>query len=565
MSLFGSIRIANNSLQAQQIGLQVVGQNISNVNTPGYIREEVAFETAPGQRKGDLIIGLGVNVTGITQKIDQFLEDRVRTAASDAANSQVQQDAFLQLEGLIGELGDADLSTSLNAFFASIAEVLNQPESAAIRDLAVLQGQTLSDDFRRLEDRVTQIRDEYNDRVITAGNDINRLTEEIFSLNRRISLLEAGEISRSDAVGLRDQRNIALSELSDLIDIRVDEQKSGIVTVAVGGDTLISEVSRRIVEVKNVVNQGQQVASIEFVDTESQPEYRSGRLVGLIEARDDVLGGFLEDLDTLAGTLAFEFNRLHASGQGLTGYQSLVGEFAVTNAAEPLDAAGLTFTPENGSFQVLVRDRSTNVTQTTDILVDLNGLDEDSSLDDIVAALDAIDGISASVTSDLTVSIQSDSSDIDFSFANDTSGLLSALGLNTFFSGSTAGSLGVRDELRSDSRLLAASQGGIAEDTNNAVLLAGFIESPLDTANGESIDTLYKRLTGNTTQGASVARAVADGDQVFFNSLEAQRFAVSGVNLDDEIVRMISYQRAYQAAARYISELNELMDILVNL
>ncbi|MEX1223551.1 MAG: flagellar basal body protein, partial [Pirellulales bacterium] len=146
MSLFGSIQLANNALRAQQIGLQVVGQNISNANTPGYIREQVVLSPAPTQQVGSLLLGLGVQVDGVVQIIDNFLEERLRGASSERANTSAQEEAYVQLEGLIGELGDTDLSTSLTNFFNSVAEVLNQPESVAVRNLAVLRGQTLSDD-----------------------------------------------------------------------------------------------------------------------------------------------------------------------------------------------------------------------------------------------------------------------------------------------------------------------------------------------------------------------------------------------------------------------------------
>lgn len=565
MSLFGSIRMANNTLHAQQVGLQVVGQNISNVNTPGYIREEVQFETAPVQKKGDLVLGLGVSVTGVVQKVDAFLQERMRTASSEAANSATQEETFVQLESLIAELGDTDLSTSMNDFFSSINDVLNQPESSAIRDLAVLQGEKLTSEIGRLNDRLLASRGEINDRIIGAADDINRLTGEIFELNRRVSLIEAGDHSGSDAVGIRDQRNTALDELAQLVDIQVNDQPSGAVTISIGGDSLVTEAFRREVTTFSENDRGYPITEIRFVDTDAPPNLTTGRIAGLIESRDEILGGFLSDLDAMAGALAFEFNKVHSSGQGLVGHQFLEGEFSVNSTSDPLDETGLAFTPENGSFQVLVRNRDTDVTKTTDIRVDLNGLDNDSSLDDIVAALDAVDGISVSTTSDRRISIQSETSDIDFSFANDTSGLLASLGVNTFFSGSTAATIGVRDELQADSRLLATSTGGIGEDTNNAVLLAGFLDQPLDTVNGDSLDEYYKRITGNVTQATAVARAVADGDQVFYGSLEAQHFATSGVNLDDEIVRMISYQRAYQAAARYISELNDLMQVLINI
>src|SRR5688572_14201362 len=98
MSLFSSINLANNTLRAAQIGLQVVGQNIANVNTPGYIREDVIFSPAPTQRHGNLLMGLGVEVLGVVQRIDRFLEERLRAASSDRASAQTQQEVWQQLE-----------------------------------------------------------------------------------------------------------------------------------------------------------------------------------------------------------------------------------------------------------------------------------------------------------------------------------------------------------------------------------------------------------------------------------------------------------------------------------
>src|SRR5574340_527133 len=134
MSLFGSIRLAANTLRANDIALQVVGQNIANANTPGYIREEVILEPGPTQRMGNLLLGLGVDVAAVVQKIDLFLEERLRGSVSDRVDAETLQNAYLELEGIVGELSDTDLSTSLNLFFSSISEILNQPESVSVRN-----------------------------------------------------------------------------------------------------------------------------------------------------------------------------------------------------------------------------------------------------------------------------------------------------------------------------------------------------------------------------------------------------------------------------------------------
>ena len=122
MSLFSSIQIANNALIAAQLGLQVTSNNVANANTPGYIRQSLVLTPAPTQRYGGLLLGLGVSVAAVKQQTDRFLEERVRNANSDLSNSAAQEDTYVQLESLIGELSDTDLSTSLSNFFNSIHE-----------------------------------------------------------------------------------------------------------------------------------------------------------------------------------------------------------------------------------------------------------------------------------------------------------------------------------------------------------------------------------------------------------------------------------------------------------
>jgi flagellar hook-associated protein 1 FlgK len=565
MSLFSTIQLANNALSASQIGLQVVGQNIANANTPGYIREEVILSPAPTQRDGNLLLGLGVQVKAVVQKIDLFLEDRLRGSTSERVSAETQENAYLELEGLIGELSDTDLSTSLNNFFNSVTEVLNQPESVSVRNLAVLQAETLSSDINRLAGRVRDLFTDLNKRIISVADDINSLTAEIATLNIRIAEVEGGTIGGSDAVGLRDQRLVALSRLAELIDVRVEEQTSGGVAIFSGGEFLVFEGRRRAVDVEETSERGLSVAEIQLAETQSPLTLRGGEAGGLTVARDQVLGTFLDNLDAFAGTLAFEFNKAFVSGQGLSGYEQLVSEFAVDDADQELDAAGLPFTPVNGAFDLLVHNTRTGLTQTTQIRVDLNGLDEDTTLNDIVTAIDAIDGVSASVNSQNRLQISSDAADTEFAFGGDTSGLLAALGVNTLFSGSSALDLGVSQALRDDPGKFAASRGGIGEDTENAVLLASFIDQPLETANGSSLAVLYDRLVSEVTQGSTVAGGLADGFRIFESTLLGQKLAISGVSLDEEAVQMLTFQRAYQASARLIATLSDLLDILVNL
>jgi len=565
MTLFSTIQIANNALIAGQLGLQVTGNNIANANTPGYIRQRLVLTPAPTQKYGNLLLGLGVQVEGVVQVIDKFLDERMRNATSDLVNGETQANTFSQLESLIGELGDNDLSTSLTSFFGALHDVVNQPESASVRNVAVQAGRELTEHIRRLNDRAQTLHQDVNQQIIGTADEINDLLSQIADLNLKIVSAEGGSISPSDAVGLRDQRAIAMGKLAEITDIRTIEQPTGDVTVFSGGEFLVNLGIHRTVEVVNESDNGLPTAEIRIKDIGTPLTAGGGKLAGLIASRDEILGGFLDGLDEFTRALTFEFNKLYSGGQGLTGFSTLTSEFGVQNAQVALDQAGLSFTPVNGQFQVQVTNSQTGITNTTDIRVDLNGLGADTTLADIAAQLDAIDGIAASVTDDGELRIGADAPEISFAFANDTSGALAALGLNTFFSGDGSKSIGINQLLRADPKKLAMSSGGVAADTQNGLLLANLLTAPLASHNDESLAGLYDRLTNDVAQAAQTSRGATDGYRVFQQALEAQHQAISGVNLDEEAVRMIAIQRAFQASAKVISTVDEMLDILVNL
>ena len=565
MSLISSIQMSANTLKAQQIGLQVVGQNIANANTPGYIREEVIFKPAPTQRVGGLLLGLGVQVQAVVQKIDKFLEERLRGATSDRRSAEIQQETYLQLEGTVGELTDTDLSTALSKFSATIQDVLSQPESIAARNLAVLEGETLAQDVSRLSQRVTSLRKDINQRIANSAFDINRFVEEIRTLNIQIANTEGGDASPSDAVGLRDQRQLSLTNLATLINIDVREQLSGGVNIFVGGDFLVLEGVSREVEASLSSDRGLTIATIQLKVTDSPLAISSGEVAGLVAGRDNILGGFLDELDDFARTLTFEFNKIFSSGQGLSGYQTSTSAFAVSSASGALDSVNLPFTPINGSFQVKILNKQTGTTQTTDFFVKLNGLSDDTTLTDLATQLNSLSALSASVSSAGNLTITSNSPEQDFSFANDTSGLLAALGINSFFTGTAAADMAVSSIFRDDPGKFATSDEGIGTGTGNAINMVNLLDGDTKTAGGETITGRYERLVGEVTQGSTVATAVSNGAEVFESTLLGQKLGVSGVSIDEEIVKMMAFQRTYQAAARYIGVISDLLDILVNL
>jgi flagellar hook-associated protein 1 FlgK len=568
MSLFGAIQIGGGTLQAMQIGLQVVGNNIANANTPGYIREDAVFAPAPVQRVGGLVLGLGVTVDSIQQKLDKFVQARLVGAQGDTANAEVQEQTYQELETTLNALsGSVDLNTSMTDFFNSIKEVMKAPENAATRNLAVGKGVTLTEQINDLSSRVTDIQSQLDKRVTADADEINSLTNQIQKLNLQISSTEGGNSSASEAGGLRVQRQQAVDRLSQLLSIQVNEQPSGGISVAVGGDFLVFEGQRRTVAVDRSSQNGAASGVIKFTDTNGKVQTTGGEVGGLYASRDTIVGSFVKRLDDLSGTLAFEFNKAFSQGQGLVGFQKLNSVEVVHDSHAALDAAGLAFTPTSGTFNVIVHNKGGDTTHTTTINISLDGLDEDTTMSSLAQQLDAIDGISASVSSTGGLQIKSDTSDIEFAFSGDTSGTLAALGLNTFFTGSKASDIGINAEIKGidNAGKFAASSDGIGNGSGNAAVLAGLMDQPLSSAGNSSLSDLYNQIVNEVTQGSTVSQSVAEGYRTFESTLDGQQQAVSGVSIDEEAVKMMTMQRIYQASAKYIQTVSDLLDLLVKI
>ena len=256
MSLFSILNLSSNALNANQLGLRTVANNISNAQTEGYIRQELVTTPAPSQKIGNLHIGTGVQVLGVQQQIDEFVAARLREAKGDLAGSVAQQNVFEQIESLLGELEETDLSTGLTRFFNSIHDVVNQPDSEAVRNVAVLEAVQLTVEIQRYDTRLREIRSEVNSEIADAADDVNRLVNEIAGLNVKIAESEGAITGTGSAVGLRDQRHLALSELSELLDIKTTEQESGTITVHVGGEFLVFDGTARQVEIDQVSDRG---------------------------------------------------------------------------------------------------------------------------------------------------------------------------------------------------------------------------------------------------------------------------------------------------------------------
>ncbi len=370
--------------------------------------------------------------------------------------------------------------------------------------LAIQQGVQFAQSVTDLRSQIDTMRTSINQNVDADVAEANNLIDDIAKLNPQITSLESAGLLQSDAGSLRDQRYADLNRLSQIIPVTINDRGSAGVDVSLNGQALVipgevqhlQTVSRgdRGITVDDVTVQG---STVPITGTQ-------GELAGLINGRDNVVGGFLDQLDKFTSSVINQVNLIHSSGQGAHGYTSITGTNFVSDPNAALDAAGLAFPPQNGSFQVQVINTSTGLAQTGTINVDLAGVNPGTTLNDVVNQLNGLANVTASVTSNGNLQINA-ANGYQIEFSNDNSGTLAALGINTFFTGSSSLDIGVNSQLTADPTLLAAAQGGGPGDGTNATA-AGQPEQPDPCFAGRSHDRQFLPADGFGPGGVVVFR-----------------------------------------------------------
>lgn len=569
--LNSALQIGRSAILSYEGALQAVGNNISGAGNPDYTRlsPELASLQGPTIGRG-LQPGAGVVLTDIQRNIDEALEERLRLAIGAQQSADARQMAVTRVGALFDDLSGNGVGTRLNDFFHNFDELQNTPEDSAMRDLTVASGALLASSLHELRSGLAKVGEDIDAEIAEVVRVADALAADIARLNVEITTSETGQ--RGQATALRDQRDALLRELSQLFDVTVREQPDGALNIYIGSEAVVQgEVSRGLVAVTE--SDGEFIrTAVRFADTDQEVQADGGRIEGLIRAREENAYGQVAAVDELARTLISQVNRIHADGQGLVPFRSVVGASDLLDTDVPLNsnAAGLHYPVTSGSFYISVIDDATQTPVAYRIDVDLSGTASDTTLESLATSInDQVDGLTVQVTSDNRLALSADDG-LSFVFGfdghrarTDTSGVLAALGINTFFSGTDATSIAVNETLIANPSLLAAA----AESLPGDGVIAGRI-ADLDTATVTqdgymSIPDVYDAVANAVAVAGNSSNGDLQAAQTVMLALQAQRESISGVNLDEEAISLVKFERAFQGAARFISAVDEMIGELV--
>ena len=569
MGLSSSLQIGRTGLLASQTAIEVTGNNLANLATPGYKVQRV--ELAPvGDRRvaGNNYVGQGVQIESVTRQVSEAVEARLRSSIADQAAAGTTADQIARIEAVQNELTGRDLTTRLAEYFNAWSQLTTNPQDPSLRTLVTSEATSLASFINDLRSGYNDVRSESEAALGEAVSTAASLLDSIEAINDSIAAQEGG--SGAEATSLRDKRDSLLAELAQFLDVSTVEQNNGSIDVYVGSLPIVLNGDSRGLELRTRTVDGVVETDVIIKDDGSAIDVSSGELGSRIEFINGTLQQSIDALDNITGQLIFETNRVHSQGQGTELLRSTGATNAVldtTVALSDLETTDLPFAATNGSFEISVVSQATGQATTTVIEVDLDGINPatDTTLDSLTADLDAVIGVRAFVDPTGRLQIESDSANNRIAFSNDTSGVLATLGVNSFFTGRDAFDIGVNQAVVSDPSQLAAAQERLAGDNRNALELAALRDKSLSSLNGLSITRAWSNEV--ETVGTRIAQARDDQDafSVVRDNLQGTQAAISGVNADEETINLLAFQRAYQASARFITVVDELTQTLLSL
>jgi flagellar hook-associated protein 1 FlgK len=447
--------------------------------------------------------------------------------------------------------------------FQAFQDLSVSPTDQTVRAAVVDRAGRLTDTFRQLRSRVVQIQDDVATEIQQQVTRANALMSAIAEANGEIRSLRGGPTPND----LLDQRDRLVAELGQIVGVTATDREDGTVQLAMTGTGVLLVDDNSTAPLVATLDVASDQVTLTAGAASLAVSPRSGALAALVELRNapgDVLKRAIADLDALAGAVITEVNRVHAAGAGLRGHTTLASTQAVTSAVVPLGTAGLAATLATGSVQVVVHDATGAVVSTVTVAVD----PAVTTLDDVQAAIDADADLTATVSGGtLTITAGAGRT---FAVANDTAGALGALGLNAFFTGSTAADIAVASLVADDVRMIAAGRADAAGlvhlgDGTNALALARVRTALVMDGGTSSLGEFFAGAVGRVgsdARDAIEALARQQGTLEVARGLQQQQ---SGVSTDEELISLTQAQTAYAAAARFATTIDEVIQTLLGM
>lgn len=560
--LFSIFNVGTRGMSAQQTAINVTSHNIANANTKGYSRQRATMETTrpfgmpslnnavgPGQ------IGTGVQVSAIQRVRDSFLDYQVRTETSTYGQFSAKDKFLSEVESILNEPSETGISTLIGKFFDSWQTLAGNPQSSNTRTIVVQQAASLADALNQTSTQLEKLQKNANDVINSTVFEVNDILDQISQLNQQIVGVKVSGQMPND---LMDRRDLLIDTLSSKFNFTIVKNnfegldiKQDDVPATDPNPYLVKSVNpdsiRRLSYIKDIKDNGDgtydityskggdtsKVAGPETVSLSVQQykdldKYRvmwantdgsklsigtddvvaftpqSGELFGYAEVQEDIKD-YMNQLNQIAKAVAFSVNALHSGVKDLSSGTDTNPIFLNGDTNNIANEAGIT-----------AKNIKVNQKLIDDVML------IETRYDDTYGPTNGSRALAIAQLRDKLMNIQK------------------------------------IDSTTTRADLFAAGGNNITYDAAKGLI--EFTSAP----NGIKIDSYFKDVVARLGVQSGEAQRMVKNQETLLSSFEQTRESVSGVSLDEEMANLIQYQHAYQANAKIIATVDELLDVVIN-
>ncbi len=558
MSLMGSLYTGVSGLQTSNNALNTTAHNMSNLDTQGYTRQQVAQGTRnyvtlqASATKNWMQTGLGVNYTRTRQERDTILDRNFRRESGRSAFYDVWAASLEEIEYILGEsneghefsvalIGDHTDANVKDGLWQAVQELANDPVSSVNQDLFVTKAYEFITKAKAVYDSLCTYQDNMNKKVKTDVDKINKYAQEIEQLNRQIMRIEAGQEHAND---LRDRRNYLLDELSKLGNISYSEDPSGYVSVRFEQVDLVKGSLVNEMCLYTDLDTGfytpywKMLASFDKFDDMGRPIVSKENIEGaeVFDVRKQISSVYNTDIGSLKATIVArgdhratyrELDNINPDGEYEEGWYDVnISQSIVMNVQAEFDRLVHVITSKINQVLADGADRARETNPDSNYLRDENG-------DPIRVFLPMVEYDGTAQTSWTTRNII------------------------------------INSDLRQNPSLLNFRLDEHSEDHDTMEAMKKAFEEQIYTLNPNvetplTFQDYYKNLVSQIANTGYVFRGIQENQTQATDALAYAREEIVGVSSDEELTNMIMYQNAYNASSRYINVISEMLDHLLS-
>ena len=618
-SSFAGIEMGKRSLMAHTTAINTAGHNVSNADTEGYSRQRVQMRAFDPLYRPDLSraetpgqVGQGMTVQDVTRVRDELLDARITAQAHQESYWSTREKYYVMLEQIYNEPAETSVRSHMDQFWQAWQELALYPDSQAARQAIVTRGDTLAGSIRQRYASLNGVATLINGDIDATVRQVNDYARQIAQVNE--------EIIKSQAMGdnpndLLDRRDLLVDKLSGLVNVSADRRDADEFMVHIDGHILVQGSKFRQFAVVSPTDNNA-FNEVVWADTQNAAQITGGSLGALVELRDVDVRNEMQSLNTMTMNFADMVNDIHRNAMGAngtTGLDFFVQQDFVENANGNYDRDGdgaldssyvfrltgsnaLAATAQTGLAGVItIAGKTGNITvpyyptDTVETIInrinDSDGevkayLDRNSNL--VLKATTASDAANP----DFVIRHVEDSGHFLSGYAGVLAGrgaenaydfnqpdAVARLAANAQYAVSPmlnpAAYITVNSAIRSDVLSVAAaypSAAGSVEpgDSSAASQIASLRNTPVMIGRSRTFDDYFAESVTNVGLKGEQAQNMLAQQNVIMGDLRNLRESISGVNIDEELADIIKFQHGYNAAARFISVMDELLDTVIN-